>query len=485
MLFGIEKGIEGGFDVFDSDFSSIMMHPFGESYSGITADKSVSVSSDDDFEELERRDKKVEKEEKKKHRLSKEYEDSFDGDDKLVHRLLRIKSKIDISLKKISIDDIITSKFKKLSRDETVVGLAGVVSEWGVVTPIHVLSLETEDTYLLLDGLRRVFAAMRGGVNEISAMVWDFSDKQEGKDMANVISLMVNRSQRYSSKELWEQMQLLEDVNDVGPGLIEYLLQMNSGDAMKLKDVMLSDGDYEEIKKGLLGGTLTIESAYKKLCTARKKEDKLSKEDNMSIENEQPGSRQRLGVDEVKQLLELTDEDISSIDTEDMDRTDEARGDVVQNVGDRSYIDQATKQATLIRDNFACRCCGRGGAHNLAILVYHHLVPVFLGGPDTVDNGLTMCVSCHIVLHSYSMGKVRVKLDDLSKEDKVTFRNILRFGNIIIEGVKRLGVAKDDFVKESASSLRHPYPGEGLNDNISAFKTKEFLDRVAKDRGTK
>jgi len=310
----------------DNDFIVIMYHPFNESVGG-SAKKSTfnkgasevnktrnNVMEDDDFDSdseseeqelksLDNRDKKAAKEEKKKQRLSREYEDTFDGEDKLVHRLLRIKSKIDISLKMINIEDIITSKFKKISRDDTIVGLAGVVNEWGVVTPIHVLALETEDTYLLLDGLRRVFAAMRSGNTEIPAMVWDFSDKQEGKDMSNIISLMVNRSQRYSAREIWEQMKILEDINDIGPGLIEFLLQMNSGEAMKLKDIMLADMDYAEIQKSLVDGDLAIEGAYKKLCTARKKEDKLAKDDALSIEETEVEGKQRLGIDEVKQLL--------------------------------------------------------------------------------------------------------------------------------------------------------------------------------------
>lgn len=467
VYLGVKNVCEVGFGMSMVDFYCLMMHP-NTVGGGIFDEK----AEDDEAElkELDKKDAKVEKEKKKQQRLGKEYEESFEGEEKLVHRLLKIKSKIDISLKVISVDDIITSKFKKISRDDTIVGLAGVVEEWGVVTPIHVLTLETDDTFLLLDGLRRVFAAIRGGHKEIPAMVWDFSDKQEGKDMANIISLMVNRSQRYSARELWEQMRVLEDVNDIGPGLIEFLLQMNAGEAMKLKDVMLADSDYEEIREALLSGGVTIDGAYKKLCSARKKEDKLAKEDSLVIEEKEATDSRRLGIDEVRQLLELNEVSTDTEELKDMDRTDEIRGNVVQETGDRKPVDTAIKQATLIRDKFRCRACGIGAGQWLGVLVYHHLIPVYAGGPDTVDNGLTMCSNCHLTLHNYVAGKVVVNINELSDDEKQVFRNIFKYGNIAIEATKRIGMKKDDILKADAPGRRHMYPGENLTENTAAYE---------------
>ena len=137
--------------------------------------------------------------------LKDEYNETFDGEDKLNHSLMHIKSKITVRPAVLDIDSIIVSNFKKVGRENTVIGLAGVVGEWGVVSPIHVIALEDDDCYLLADGLRRVFAAIRNGLKTIPAMIWDFSDKQEGKDCANIISLMVNRSQRFTPKEMWSK----------------------------------------------------------------------------------------------------------------------------------------------------------------------------------------------------------------------------------------------------------------------------------------
>lgn len=403
----------------------------------------------------------------------------FDSEEGL-NSALQIKSKVTITEKIIPIDDIVISSFKKVSREDTLIGLSGVVGEWGVVSPIHVLKMEDDDSYLLLEGLRRMFGALRSGKTEIPAKVWDFADKQEGKQKANIISLMINRSQRYTPKEMWEMMQILEEVNDATPGLIEYLLQMRPGEAMKLKDIMLSDFEYAEIKADLMNNLITIEAAYKKLTNERRKENRLAKEDAMVLEGsdtpmDEVSDEQRLGVDEVKELLELTDIDIEYESLEDLDRSAEARGEAfVQDVDDRRPIDPKIKQATMMRDGFRCRCCGLGGHEGwLGILVYHHVIPVFLGGPDTVENGLTLCSNCHVTLHLYSFGKVSVRLNELDEEEQQIFRNIFKYGNIIIEAMKRVGVSRDEAYKADAGSRRHLYPGEGLKDNKEAFATAE------------
>lgn len=435
---------------------------------------------------------------KKEQALNKEYEDSFSGEEKMLHKLINIKSTINITMKEIEIDDIIISNFKKISRDKTLTGLAGVVGEWGVVSPIHVLALEDDGCYQLLEGLRRVFAAARNNKKTITAMVWDFTDKSEGKELANILSLMINRSQKYNATEMWEQMKLLESVNDASPGLIEYLLQMESGDAMKLKDVMLSDADYADAKEGLLSGKYTIEAAYKKLCNMRKKENKLEKEDGMSIDNdglkqastgadsesgaeegtddggeEAPKKVEKLSVGDVKELLELSDEkDIENEDLEDLDKTAEIRGNVVQDTKHRTYIDSSVKQNTLIRDDFKCRCCGLDGKNGmyLGVLVYHHAIPVYCGGPDTVENGLTLCANCHLTLHNYLMGKVQVNKDELSESELKIFKNIFKFGNIALEAQKKAGISKQKADKLDAPSRQHMRPGVGVTENKQALE---------------
>lgn len=404
------------------------------------------------------------------------FEGVYDEEDTGVSSVLKIKSKLTIKLETINIDDIITSNFKKVSRSETLIGLSGVVGEWGVVTPIHVLKLEDENMYMLLDGLRRVFAALRNGKSEILAVVWDFEDKQEGKEKANILSLMINRSQKFSNRELWEQMQILEEVNGASPGLIEFLLQMKSGDAMKLKDVMLSDVEYSKIREDLMNGILTIDAAYRKLCNERKKENRLAKEDATVIEGvstnpNEVSDEQHLSVDAVKEILDLTNVDLENETLESLDRSSEARGgEYVQDPDNRHPLDPALRQAVLIRDNFTCQCCGLGGEQRLPVLAVHHLVEVSQGGPDTMENLVVVCVSCHILIHTYAWGKLHVRFDELDENEKKVFKNVFKFGNIIIEADKRLGRTRTNATKEYRSAVRHPFPGEGLSENMKAFK---------------
>ncbi len=447
-------------------------------------------------------EKKAKKSKKKEKALKTEYDETFSGEEKVLNKLANIKSEIKVEMKEIDIDDIVTSNFKKISRSDSVTGLAGVVAEWGVISPIHVLALEDEDTYQLLDGLRRVFAALRSGSKTIQAMVWDFTDKTEGKELANILALMVNRTQEYTPKEQWEQMKILESVNEASPGLIEYLLQMEAGDAMKLKDVMLADNSYSEYREGLLFGKYSIEQAYKKLCNQRKKEDKLEKEDNMSLDqdglkesslnrldgysesSDDDDENEPLGINEVKELLELgnaekTAEEIEDMDIEELDKTNEVRGNVVQDTKNRTYIDSAVKQNTLIRDDFKCRACGLDGKSGmyLGILVYHHLVPVYAGGPDTVENGLTLCSNCHLTLHNYIAGKVQVNKEMLTDDEEKIFKNIFHFGNIAIEAQKKQGLSKKQAKELDAPSRQHKMPGHGLKDNMAALAKAESEDK--------
>lgn len=440
-------------------------------------------------------DNKLEQDEvkanKKEERIHSEYEASFDGAEKLEHQLMKIKSKLDISLKKIDIDNIVTSNFKKVARVDTLIGLKGIVGEWGVVSPIHVLALEHENMYVLLDGLRRVFASLRNGQKEIYAMVWDFEDKTEGKEMANVISLMINRSQHFSPKEMWEQMQILEETNNASPGLIEFLLQMNAGDAMKLKDIMLASKlDFAEIQASLMEGALTIDGAYKKLCNERKKLDKLAMEDSMSIEENtlgigsvdglddvEPDDQQKLGVEEVREMLELDTDDLGEASLEDLNMSDEVRGNVVQDVKDRKPLDKELRQGVLMRDEFKCKCCGVGGTEAyLGILAVHHIIPVYLNGPDIKDNLVSLCVNCHVMLHEYVQGKMHVDLNELDEKEEQRFKNIFKYGNVAIKATKRVGMKKEDVIKADSGSTKHPMPGQNLKANKEAFESSKKVE---------
>ena len=419
---------------------------------------------------------------KENKKLQSEYDDAFDGEEKLQHKLISIKSDVTLMEEDIEIENIVTSDFKKVSRSKTISGLSNLIADWGVVSPIHVLKLEADDMYLLLDGLRRVYAALKRGEKEIRAIIWKFSDIDEGKDMATIISLMINRTQKFSNKEQWGIMkELLEQ--HTSPGLIEFLLQIPAGDAMRLQDVMTAEVDgFQEFRDKFLEDELTLDAAYKKLQKCRKDIDQLAQDDATVITSSEEGkgvvqteNRRLLDDEEVLDLLDMSDgvadEDIDEVAAEDLDMTDEVKTTEVQDKDNRHPTDPAIKQATFRRDKFTCRCCGLTGEANIPVLVFHHIVGVACGGPDTVENGLTLCQNCHMLLHSYVFGKVRIEWDSMGEEQTKKFKLICKYGNIQIKAWKKVGIPKDEAYKKDAESRRHLYPGEGLDVINSAYES--------------
>ena len=405
---------------------------------------------------------------------------------------------VKITMQKIPVDQLIVSHFKKRSRETSIIGLTSIIEKWGIVQPLSVLKLVDDNQYLVLDGLRRLFAAIKSGIKEVECRVWDFEDKTVGKKMANVLSLMITRAEKYTAQEQWNMLQILEDVNDLDPGMIEYLTQMNSGEAMKLKDIMTCNDFYaDEIKEKLLTGEFTIEQAYKKLANERKKENKLAKEDSTSVDveglsandsdetkivddaSEQSGNEEpveHFSNGEVAEMLELakTGVDDTDVPLESLNKTEEIRGsDMHQKVGERHPVDPAVRQGTFIRDGFKCRCCGLGGNEAyLSVLAFHHAVPVYLGGPDTKENGLTLCVTCHILLHNYLFGQLQVELDKLDEHEQQRFRNVFKYGNIALEAQKRRGMSKED-AKKQDTGLKHPMPNANVGINKKILKAAE------------
>lgn len=443
------------------------------------------------------------------------YDVTISTEEKLANTLA-FTCPVKISLANIPVNQLIVSYFKKKSRENTVIGLTSIIEKWGIVQPINVLKLEDDSQYIVLDGLRRLFGAIKNGFKEVECRVWDFEDKTEGKKMANILSLMLTRTERYTPQEQWNIMQVLEEVNDLDPGTIEYLTQMASGEAMKLKDIMTcTDFFAEDIKQKLLSGALTIDAAYKKLANERKKEDKLSKEDSTTaLDNIAGGVDSRTNVDkalddgeestaddrpaetfsneEVAEMLELTkpgmdetepeyDENgeliegtgVSPESLESLNKTEEIRGsDMHQKVGERHPVSKSVRQGTFMRDGFKCRCCNMGGNESyLSVLAFHHAVPVYLGGPDTIENGLTLCVTCHILLHNYLMGELQVQLDKLDEHEQMRFRNVFKYGNLALEAQKRKGIsmekAKEKYRQDAGA--KHPMPNANLAENRKAL----------------
>ena len=333
-----------------------------------------------------------------------------------------------------------------------------------------------------------MYGAKRNGQDEIEAIVWDFEDTEQGVELALFIGLLLNRTQKHSWSEIWDLYQILEVQSDITPGTLEYLLQLDSGDAMKLKDVMLCD--YPEVKDTLLMEKKNLEGCYKMLQKLRKEEDELTKEDEKGVDNTVEGAenlkqdkdsnKRDLSDEEVMELLEMTEDlndlnDVEEGDFKELNKTADGF-DEKQIVGERHPLEKELRNAVLARDKFTCQCCGlnMGAGSRNGLIAVHHKLPVHVGGKDVMENLTTLCLNCHVSLHIMERngGSIMMSKDDfegLTPAEQLSLRKILKLARVAVEADRRRGLSKDEIRKQTASSVRHIMPGEGLSENQEAY----------------
>lgn len=430
--------------------------------------------------------------------MQAEYDSAFSGEERANNLLQLSTDKYTLTRKRISITDICYMEFTKKGRYRTVTGLTSTVKELGVLTPIHVMTTESDEDgsrYILIDGMRRVFASMKNGISEIDAVIWDFKDKDFGADIALPLGLMLNRQQRRQWSETWDLYRILELQSAITPGTLEFLLQMESGDAMKLKDVMLCE--YAEVKEALLSGEKTLEAAYKMLAKLRKEEDQLARDDATGFSDtvesaeefkgDMAGSEEgQLTDQDVIELLEMVegmDEDVSEDDFDAMNTQADGYADQ-QKVGERHPLDPALRQAVLARDDFTCKCCGlRMVGARLGLIAVHHLLPVHVGGKDVLENLATLCLNCHVSLHVMERngGSIVMSKDDFDKlqpNEQDSLKRALKLARIAIEADRRKGMSKDQVAAATQSSIKHIMPGAGMQENRAAYNSVRAQQEV-------
>lgn len=428
---------------------------------------------------------------------------SVDNDDSIASVMELNKGNFKIDMGAISISDIVIPTPIKDSRKETYLGLMRSVEELGVLVPIQVMVsegfaeyVEEEGTeegyegpkYVLLDGLRRIFALKKNGLDRVNAVIYDFDDKDKGSDMINIISSILNKTQRKSWSEIWYMYQVLEGQSALTPGNIEYLLQLEPGDAMKLKEVMTRKDEFPEPAEDLLSKKKTLQQAYNMLNKLMKEQDQLAKEDISGVSDidetegvvNEEGSDNKLSDDEVKEILDMEDSFDGDLSEEDFD---ELMGnnlpDDRQTVGDRHPLDPALKAATLLRDGYCCQACGAGKGYPmkyaLSFLQSHHKISVANSGVDTEENIVTLCQNCHTTVHTLlksgmKFGISKEEFDKLPESTKNTMKNVMRIARIDWEAGKRLGKNKDDFRRDNLNSSKFKMPGTDLSENMRAIQ---------------
>ena len=400
--------------------------------------------------------------------------------------MLNIDStKFNIEFKDILFKELTYSIPLKEYRESTYKGLTQSIAELGIVTPIHVMKTDgyvkflsdggdpedfEEEKYLLLDGFRRVFAGVKNGLSGCRAVVWEFADADIGREVSVNLSLILNKVQKHDWKETWGMFQVLEMTDVVSPSTLEYLLQLDSGEAMKLKDVMMSE--YDEVMEDLLSGKKNLVQSYNQLQKLRKEEDKLLMEDQRGISITESGEavadeseRPRLTDNEVKEVLDLVNSDETEFSD---DNFGEWSGeDIPDNWQDRKEgdrIDENLRQSILERDRFTCQVSGFGRGlkprYTRKLLRVHHLIFVTDGGTDSEDNLITLSGDIHDLLHiivanNGKLGISKEEYDALDDNTKEMYRKLMKYVNIALEAKERLGKKGSD--EEYKLDKRDPF----------------------------
>jgi len=427
-----------------------------------------------------------------------EYENAFEVEERVSHAMKLYKGDFTLEIGVVDFEFLLIPDPIKKHRRDTYLGLSTSIAELGILEPIHVMISEgyadwVEENgtgegfqgfkYILLDGFRRVWSGYKNGLQRCNAVIWDFKDKDKGVELATVLSLLLNKKQRHSWSEVWYMYQILETQSALTPGTLEYLLQLEPGDAMKLKDIMQSG--YGEVIDDLLSDKKTIAQAYNMLQKLRKEEDILMKEDNKGISDMEQAEGliskagdSLLSNDQVNELLEMSGNFDGELSEEDFD---ELMGnnldDERQTVGERHPLDPALRAAVLQRDGYCCQISGvgKGLPANIAlsILNVHHKVPVHCGGTDTMDNLITVSLDAHTLIHviERNMGKLgmsKEQFDALEEKDQVFIQGVMKIARIAVEANRRMGKSREQ-IRKDASVPRFQMPGTVQKQNMEAI----------------
>jgi uncharacterized ParB-like nuclease family protein len=386
----------------------------------------------------------------------------------------------------VPIDKIaITHRIRNMKSVES---LVQSIQSTGLLKPLVVAPTATEGMYVLLDGYRRIQACAKVGKTKVPCVV----NTKVNTPEIPILEAMYNHSQNYSIDEQIAYIKYLKEQKGImNPTMIEYLLQMNSGDYTKLIDVLNSDDD--DIISKLKEGVYDIPTAFKKLEQKRKKMSAEEKEDQKAAQvygdTQESGAEQIEGAGEGIDGEALTDEQINALainpenldeDVEDASLEEMVEADKniegfephKQKVGEREYIDPIVKKTVMARDNSTCQCCKRGGQQYVDVLDYHHIIPVSLSGTDSPDNGIMLCVTCHRLVHLYSTADLNIdsallnssydELDDAAKQryeneqifedEKMRFKRIIKLGGVIRKGIAQKGLNRDQYKSEHSNA---------------------------------
>lgn len=435
----------------------------------------------------------------------------------------------------IDVRDVVVTQPVKDMRRETFKGLTTSLKEIGLLSPLSVMEsygysqwrkshdekteVFTGRKYILIDGFRRLYSLVKLGRSDAEAKIYEFDNPAKATEHILLLRCIENKREDMDYRGLWKAIQILESTyaSTMNPDTIEYLLNMHSGDSMKLKEIMTSK--YPEVQEALFDKDKpkTLDQVYKMLEKERKAEDKLEREDTLGIgsvegvaetllddDYEQNGgidandpranNANALSDDERNQILDdmagkvKDDSELGDDDFEDPMDKPYLEGDEfgVQDVHNREILDPHIKQMVFQRDNLKCQFCGVGGGAYLGALVVHHIIEVKFGGNDAWDpdvhskknNLITLCATCHTNLHyiAWVHGKIpmaKSEYDSMTPAEKERIRKIKHYATIVMECER---MAQQKGIKDSKGkpvkieAPKHHFPTENRQPVEAAFK---------------
>lgn len=391
-----------------------------------------------------------------------------------------------LSLQFIPVDSIVvTKRIRVVIPDQK---LKNSIAVNGVIEPIIVAPLKDDfEKFALVDGAKRLNACKELGIETIPCIyghIWKCKD-------LGYLEGVCNMQKGWGGAEHLAMANKCLDGGIRNEAMVESLCDMDEGDAHKAID-LVTDND-PAIIGATAGGKFyrtEIGLGYKKLEARRKKEYEeglANGEGDPEEEGEIDGEGAFSG-----EITPFTAE----INQDEFGEVDDTLGELnaefekgksiegfeahKQKVGERECLDPAIRKAAIERSGGRCLCCRRGGESYVDCLDAHHIVPVYLGGEDSVDNTAILCITCHRMVHLYGTGDLHLdatlqkeysELNDAEKMDypneqifldeRVKMRNIAKLGNLIREGAKVQKIKRDELKQaHPVGNLGRRMPGK-------------------------
>ena len=265
----------------------------------------------------------------------------------------------------VPVEYITVPEFKKTSRDPngTLQGLTKQVQSMSTVVPVvltlteayykHLVSDKPVDEFMgqrfvLLQGLRRLFAMLRVKAKTIPAVVQVFDNPEVINKRLDILSSVLQRSAKPNWAETYELVQRLADTHGFEYHEIDTLVGLGVGDALKLDDVM-KDEKYPEVKDTL--EKKDLKSAYALLEKFRREDATLAAQDSVGLQD-MDGQ-----VDYGMQIQE-------GVQVSSQEEVTEALGYLPQDDEDSESaqleVSAAVRDAVLEREDGQCWACGLG-----------------------------------------------------------------------------------------------------------------------------